>query len=81
MPKIATILACSLVASALSFSVQARGLCGQGFHRGSYGVCVRNGVPTHLVVTPDEGPDWPRVFCPTYGYYYNDRYGRCVPGR
>ena len=81
MPKIATILACSLVASALSFSAQARVLCGQGFHRGPYGACVRNGVPTHLVVTPDEGPAWPRVFCPTYGHYYNDRYGRCVPTR
>jgi hypothetical protein len=81
MPRIAMILACSLVASAFSFSGQARGVCGQGFHRGPYGACVRNEVPTHLVVTPDEGPDWPRVFCPTYGYYYNDRYGRCVPNR
>jgi hypothetical protein len=81
MPKIATILACSLVASALSSTAQARDLCGQGFHRSPYGACVRNGVPTRLVVTPDVGPDWPRVFCPTYGYYYNDRYGRCVPYR
>ena len=81
MPKIATIVACGLIASALSFSAQARVPCGQGFHRGPYSACVRNGVPTRLVVTPDEGPDWPRVFCPTYGYYYNDRYGRCVPNR
>ena len=81
MPKTATILACSLVASAFSFSAQARGFCGQGFHHGPYGACVRNGVPTRLVVTPDEGPLWPTVWCPTYGYYYNDRYGRCLPTR
>jgi hypothetical protein len=81
MPRIATILACSLVASVFSFSAQARGFCGQGFHRGPYGACVRNGVPTHLVVTPDEGPVWPTVWCPKYGYYYNARYGRCVPTR
>jgi hypothetical protein len=81
MPKIAAILACGLIASGLSFSAQAQGLCGQGFHRGPYGGCVRNGAPTRLVVTPDEGPVWPRIFCPTYGYYYNDRYGRCVPNR
>jgi hypothetical protein len=81
MPKIATILACSLVASVFSLGAQARGFCGQGFHRGPYGACVRSGVPTHLVVTPDEGPVWPTVWCPKYGYYYNYRYGRCVPTR
>jgi hypothetical protein len=81
MPKIATVLACSLVASALSFSAQAQVLCGHGFHLNPYGACVRNGLPTRLIVTPDEGPEWPRVFCPIYGYYYNDHYGRCVPNR
>lgn len=81
MPKIAAILACSLVASVFSFSAQARGFCGQGFHPDPYGACVHNGVPTRLFVTPNEGPVWPRVWCPKYGYYYNDRYGRCVPAR
>ena len=81
MPKIATILACSLVASVFSFGAQARDFCGQGFHRGPSGACVDNGVPTRLVVTPNEGPVWPRVWCPKYGDYYNDRYGRCVPAR
>jgi hypothetical protein len=79
MPKIATILACSLVVSILSFNSQAGGFCGEGFQRSLYGACVRKGVPTRLVVTPNEGALWPRVYCPTYGYYYNDRYGRCVP--
>ena len=72
------ILACSLAASGFFFSAQARDYCGQGLHRGPDGACVRNGVPIAVTV-PDEGPIWPSVFCPTYGYYYSDRYGRCVP--
>jgi hypothetical protein len=59
---------------------RVRGACGSGFHLDPSGACVRNGVPTHLVVTPYEEPVWPRVYCPSYGYYYSERYGRCVPG-
>jgi hypothetical protein len=59
--------------------VAVRGSCAPGFHHGAYGACVGNDVPTRLVVTPREGPVWPRVYCPSYGQYYSERYGRCVP--
>jgi hypothetical protein len=61
MSKIASGLACFVVASIFSFGAQAfpgspaqltspeivqvRGFCGLGFHRGPYGNCVPNGVP------------------------------------
>jgi hypothetical protein len=67
MSKIASILACSVVASIFSCEAQAlpiapvqesdgiiqvRGFCGLGFHRGPYGYCVRNGVPYGYVGAP-----------------------------
>jgi len=69
------------VRSTESVIVPVRRLCELGFHQSPYGACVRSRAPTHLVVTPDEGPVWPRVYCPSYGDYYSERYGRCVPRR
>jgi hypothetical protein len=64
---------------AASDMLAVRSSCALGFHRSAYGACVGNDVPTRLVVTPREGPVWPRVYCPSYGLYYSERYGRCVP--
>jgi hypothetical protein len=64
-----------------SLIVPVRKFCESGFHQNRYGACVRNEAPTRLVVRPNEEPLWPRVYCPYYGDYYSERYGRCVPKR
>src|SRR3954463_1323655 len=55
--------------------------CELGFHKSPNGACVRSLAPTRLVVTPNEGPLWPRVYCPNFADYYSERYGRCIPRR
>jgi len=67
------------VPSAESAIVPVRTLCELGFHKSPYGACVRSLGPTRLLVTPNEGPLWPRVYCPNFADYYSERYGRCVP--
>jgi len=56
-------------------------ICERGFLDRSQGACIRERAPTRLVVTPNEGPVWPRVYCPNFSDYYSERYGRCVPRR
>ena len=69
------------VQSAESVIVPVRSPCEAGFHKSPYGACVRSLAPTRLVVTPNEGPLWPRVYCPNFGDYYSERFGRCIPRR
>jgi hypothetical protein len=69
------------VQSADSVIVPVRRPCEAGFHKRPYGACMRSLAPTRLVVTPNEGPLWPRVYCPNFDDYYSERYGRCIPRR
>jgi len=96
MRLIRHVFAYSLTASMFSFSAQAfpnaralrskepmlvpvRTLCERGPQGSQRG--IRDSAPTRLVVTPNEGPLWPRVYCPNFSDYYSERYGRCVPRR
>jgi len=66
--------------SAEPIIVPVRKLCERDPLERSQRACIRDNAPrTRLVVTSNEGPLWPRVYCPNFADYYSERYGRCVP--